>query len=78
MSRLFGGKYWVVNVGDDDPHASRHTDITEAEKDAASRSTKSFHRTAYVRRSSGQKIREYSNGKLVGYLGGQDESWQKT
>lgn len=65
---------WTVSVGDDDPHTTSHTDITEAEKRATERSFTSWHHTAYVRRIGGQRIREYRDGELVGYLGG-DEKW---
>lgn len=72
---------FMVTAGDDDRHATRHSDITEAEQTAAERSKTTWHKTAYVRRKSGQHTREYHDGELVGFLGNTDgsdkEEWVK-
>jgi hypothetical protein len=69
--------YWSTSAGDDDPNATRHTDITEAEKVAAERSLTIYHHTCWIRRISGQRIREYRDGVLVGYLAGDQGEGEK-
>lgn len=65
---------WSASAGDDDPHAETFESVTDAENAAQIRSTKTFHHTAYVRRAGGQRIRQYENGSLCGYLNG-SEIW---
>jgi len=73
---------FIVKVGDDDMKASRHDSITDAEEAAAERSKVSWNKGAHVHRRSGERIRSYHDGDLIGYLGtdgtpGAESRWCK-
>lgn len=67
---------FIVKAGDDDQHASRHTDIDSAEGAAAERSQQTFHRRAYVHRLGGRRIRSFHDGEMSGYLDGTTDEWR--